>query len=165
MNQDVANPDYDAVIRSGYGIFDVKKKLKNGEMQYANDFLYGIIYDPLHIEEEFDKFMGNGYYRTFCEYLDKLFLTALDNQKLPSDDVKRVMNILPDFLNKKMNFYLKNNLMDLDVANQIVSTFNRIWNSMQKEYGAYFSQKDIDDIAKRDGRKLELLKDEDKSSN
>ena len=161
----VANPDYDAVIRSGYGIFDVKKKLKNGEMQYANDFLYGIIYDPLHIEEEFDKFMGNGYYRTFCEYLDKLFLTALDNQKLPSDDVKRVMNILPDFLNKKMNFYLKNNLMDLDVANQIVSTFNRIWNSMQKEYGAYFSQKDIDDIAKRDGRKLELLKDEDKSSN
>jgi len=55
--------------------------------------------------------------------------------------------------------------MDLDVANQIVSTFNRIWNSMQKEYGAYFSQKDIDDIAKRDGRKLELLKDEDKSSN
>lgn len=62
-------------------------------------------------------------------------------------------------------FYIKNNLMDLDVANQIVSTFNRIWNSMQKEYGAYFSQKDIDDIAKRDGRKLELLKDEDKSSN
>ena len=55
--------------------------------------------------------------------------------------------------------------MNQDVANQIIRNFNRIWNSMHEEYEAYFSQKDIDDIAKRDGRKLELLKDEDKSSN
>lgn len=63
-----------------------------------------------------------------------------------------VMNILPDFLNKKINYYRKNNLIDLDIANQIVSNFNRIWNSMQKEYGAHFSQEDIDDIARRAGR-------------
>lgn len=64
--------------------------------------LIGIVYDPLHIEEEFDKFMGNGYYRTFCEYLDRLFILSLSNQKLPSYEVKVVMNILPDFINKKL---------------------------------------------------------------
>lgn len=150
----VANPNYDSIVKSGYGIFDVKTKLKNGETYRANDFLYGIVYDPLHIEEEFDKFMGNGYYRTFCEYLDRLFTLSLSNQKLPSDEVKSVMNILPDFLNKKINYYRKNNLMDLETSNQIVGNFNRIWNSMQKEYGAYFSQEDIDDIEKRAGRKI-----------
>lgn len=30
--------------------------------------------------------------------------------------------------------------MDLETANQIVNNFNRIWNSMQVEYDAYFSQ-------------------------
>lgn len=150
----VANPDYDSVVKSGYGIFDAKTKLKNGEQHRVNDFLYGIVYDPLHIEEEFDKYMGNGYYRTFCEYLDRLFTLSLSNQKLPSDEVKRVMNILPDFLNKKINYYLKNNFIDLNTANQIVGNFNRIWNSMQKEYGAYFSQEDIDNIARRAGKKM-----------
>lgn len=102
--------------------------------------LIGIVYDPLHIEEEFDKFMGNGYYRTFCEYLDRLFILSLSNQKLPGYEVKVVMNILPDFINKKINYYRSNSLMDLETANQIVNNFNRIWNSMQVEYDAYFSQ-------------------------
>ena len=138
----------------GYGIFDAKTKLKNGDQHRVNDFLYGIVYDPLHIEEEFDKYMGNGYYRTFCEYLDRLFTLSLSKQKLPSDEVKRVMNILPDFLNKKINYYLKNNFIDSNTANQIASNFNRIWNSMRKEYGAYFSQEEIDNIARRAGKKM-----------
>ena len=134
--------------------------MKKGEIHRENDFLYGIVYDPLHIEEEFDKFMGKGHYRTFCEYLDRLFVSSLSNQKLPSDKAKIVMNILPGFLNNKINYYRKNNLMDLETATQIVSNFNRIWNSMQKEYGAYFSQEDIDDIARRAGRKIKVLKDD-----
>ena len=81
-------------------------------------------------------------------------MLSLSNQKLPSDEVKIVMNILPDFLNKKINYYRKNNLMDMETANQIVGNFNRIWNSMQEEYGACFSQEDIDDIARRAGRKI-----------
>lgn len=150
----VANPNYDGVVKSEYGIFDVKTKLKNGEMHQANDFLYGIVYDPLHIEEEFDKIMGNSSYRIFCEYLDRLFKLSLNNQKLPSDGVKRVMNILPTFLNKKIKYYRENNLMDLETANKIFGNFNRIWNSMQEEYGSYFSQEDINDIARRAGRRI-----------
>lgn len=64
-----------------------------------------------------------------------------------------------------MNFYLKNNLMNQDVENQIIRNFNRIWNSMQKEYEVFFSQKDIDDIVRYGATEFELLKDEDKSSN
>lgn len=64
-----------------------------------------------------------------------------------------------------MNFYLKNNLMNQDVENQIIWNFNRIWNSMQKEYETFFSQKYIDDIVRYGDTEFELLKDEDKSSN
>ena len=53
--------------------------------------------------------------------------------------------------------------MNQDVANQIIRNFKRIWNSMHEEYEAYFSQKDIDNIARCDDTKLEPLKDEDKS--
>ena len=64
-----------------------------------------------------------------------------------------------------MNFYLKNNLMNQDVENQIIWNFNRIWNSMQKEYETFFSKKYIDDIVRYGDTEFELLKDEDKSSN
>lgn len=148
-----ASLDYDSIINSGYGIFDYNVKMKNGKKRQANDFLYGIVCDPLHIEEEFDKYMGNGYYRNFCERLDRLFLLFLNEQKLPSDEVRYVMNVLPDFLNKKIDYYLKNNIMDVQEANKIVSKFNKIWNMMQIEYDTYFSQEDINNIASRAGRK------------
>lgn len=150
----VPNPDYDSIVKNGYGIFNATTKFKNGETHMVNDFLYGIVFDQLHIEEEFDKYMGDGCYRIFCEYLDRLFLACLKNQQIPSKNVKIVMNILPDFINKKMSYYRKNNIIDFNATNQIVGNFNRIWNSMQKEYGAYFSKNDINDIAKRAGMKI-----------
>lgn len=145
--------NYQKIVNSGYGIFDVTTKMDNGESYKANDFLYGILFDPLHIEEEFDKFMGQGYYRVFCEYLDRLFVTFLEKQELPSEEVKIIMNILPDFLNKKMNFYRQYGIINQNGANKIIGNFNQIWNSMQREYQSFFSQNDIDEIAKRAGRK------------
>lgn len=115
-----------------------------------SDHKVGIVKDGIRREN----YMGNGFYRIFCEYLDRLFILSLSNQKLPSGEVKKVMNILPDFLNSKINYYLKNNLIDLNTANQIVDNFNRIWNLMQKEYCAYFSQGDIDGIARRAGKNI-----------
>ena len=57
-----------------------------------------------------------------------------------------------------MNFYIKNNLMNQDIENQIIRNFNRIWNSMQKEYDTFFSQKYIDDIVRCVDTEFELLK-------
>lgn len=148
----IPNPDYDSLIRQGKGIFHATTRLNDGVSYKANDFLYGIIYDPLHIEEEFDKFMGSGSYNTFCQFLDRLFLMSLDNQRLPENEVKMVMNLLPDFLNRKMNYYRENNLLDRNSCNQIVSNFNRIWNEMQREYNAYFSEEEIKEIERRSRR-------------
>lgn len=145
--------NYQDIVNMGGSMFDVKTTMHNGSSKKANDFLYGIVFDQLHIEEKFDKIMGGGSYKIFCEYLDRLFIMSLSEQKLPSNEVKRVMNILPDFLNKKINYYRQNGIIDLNGANQIVSNFNRIWNSMQSEYGAYFSDSDIEDIGSRAGRR------------
>lgn len=143
--------NYQNLFDNGVGIFDGNTKMKNGETYKINDFLYGIVFDPLHIEKEFDKFMGEGYYREFCKYLDRLFYFSLTKQQLPSDEVKMVMNILPDFINKKINYYRQNGIISLEGANMIISNFNQIWNEMQKEYGSYFTKQDIEDIAKRAG--------------
>jgi len=36
------------------------------------------------------------------------------------------MTILPNFLNKKINYYRQNGILDLRRANKIVSNFNQI---------------------------------------
>lgn len=146
------NLDYDSLIRQGNGIFDATTILNDGTTHKANDFLYGIIYDPQHIEEEFDKFMGSGSYSIFCQFSDRLFLMSPENQRLPENEVKMIMNLLPDFLNRKMNYYRENNLLDPNSCNQIVSSFNRIWNEMQREYNAYFSGEEIEEIERRSRR-------------
>lgn len=143
---------YQSVVDKGLSIFFGGTRMKNGEIYRLNDFLYGIVYDPLHIEEEFDKIMGIGSYRAFCEYQDRLFIQCLNNQIIPSEEIKRIMNILPDFLNKRMAYYKQKGIIDTDGANRIIENFNKIWNSMQSEYRAFFSEEDIGEIARRAGK-------------
>ncbi|NLA32504.1 MAG: hypothetical protein GX864_00945 [Mollicutes bacterium] len=141
--------NYDQIIKNGGGIFDVVTLMKDGSKKKANDFMYGILFDPLHIEKEFDKYMGKGYYRTFCKYLDRAFILFSKNQQIPSEEKKRIMNILPDFLNKKCSYYRQHGLLDDQGVDAIIGNFNKIWNSMQAEYSAYFTQQDIVEIEKR----------------
>lgn len=144
--------NYQNLVNQGYSIFTAQTKMSNGETYMINDFLYGTMFDQLHIDEEFDKFMGVGSYRIFCEYVDRLYIKSLQGQELPSEEVKMVMNVLPDFLNRKINYYRQNGILSPQGVVRIVGNFNQIWNSMQQEYGAYFSNQDIDDIARRAGR-------------
>lgn len=141
--------NYDSVIRSGGSMFTTTTNMNDGSVRYANDFLYGILFDPLHIEKEFDQFMGEGEYRKFCEYLDRLFIYNLQYQRIPEKDVKYVMKFLPDFLNKKINYYLANGLLTREGANKITVNFNHIWNSMQNEFNSYFSNGEISEIKRR----------------
>ena len=141
--------NYQNVINRGGGIFEICTRMNNGELYRTNDFLYGILFDPLHIEEEFDKFMGNGAYRIFCEYLDQLFVSSLQGQEISSDAVKEIMFFLPEFLNRKMAYYLKKGIITRKDADRILSNFNRIWNQMQGEYKAFFSNSDIAEIYNR----------------
>lgn len=144
--------DYQSVINSGYGIFDTNVTMKNGEKYKTNDFLYGILFDPLHLEEQFDKFAGNDEYRRFCEPLDRMFLQNLEKRKVPSEHVKYIMNVLADIINKRMKYYLEKGIIEASESNKIISNFNNIWNSMQTEYKAFFSSDDINQIRKRAGK-------------
>ena len=137
---------YQDIVKQGESIFTLKNQLHDGTIVKANDFLYGILFDPLHIEKEFDKYMGDDSYRRFCESLDTFFLT----NTLKSEIVKSIMEYIADFLNKKMaDLEERRHVITLNERKNIVSNFNRIWNSMQLEYEAYFSQSDIDDIINR----------------
>lgn len=141
--------NYNDLIEQGYGIVDVNTKTESGEILKANDFLYGVMCNPMHVEEEFDKFMGEGTYRIFNEYLDRLFLMFQGKEKIPAEEVKRVMNFLPDFLNRKCRYNVTNGIYTQTEANDIIGNFNGIWNAMQQEYGAYFNADEINDIARR----------------
>ena len=144
--------NYNNIVNMGGSIFETRARLADNSSVYANDFLYGIVFDQLHIEKEFDRFMGKGHYRTFCEFLDRLYLKYLKTGKLPSVEVKIVMNTIPDFLNKKMQYYLEHQLLFDDDVRNIVGNFNSIWNSMQREYQAFFSNDEIEEIGKRAGK-------------
>lgn len=143
--------NYQDLSNKGYGIININTEGANHQKLKANDFIYGIMCDPQHIEDEFDKVMGDGYYRVFTEYLDRLFISFQRTGQVPPQEVKRIMNILPDFLNKKCAYNLRNGIFTQNTSQKIIGDFNRIWNSMQKEYGAYFSQSDINEIGKRAG--------------
>lgn len=143
------NFNYQNVVDMGYSMFTLNAKLGDGSIVRANDFLYGIVFDPLHIEKEFDKYMGDDAWRKVCQTIDSWFLNYQKTGELPAQKVKLIMNLIPDFCNKKMADYERRELFSEDERIGMVGNFNRIWNSMQSEYGAYFSQSDIEEIYNR----------------
>ena len=151
-NVGIKDFNYQKIVDMGESIFSLDVEMNDGSTCKANDFLYGIVFDPLHIEQEFDKYMGDDAYRIVCEYLDGLFLEYQRTKKLPADKVKLIMNLLPDFCNKKMADYERRGAISAEERIVMVGNFNRIWNSMQKEYGSYFSKQDINDIYDRAGK-------------
>lgn len=144
-----SNFNYQSYVDAGYGIFTLTNKLGDGSVVRGNDFLYGIVFDPMHIEKEFDKYMGDDAWRTVCHAIDSWFINYQRTGELPAKNVKLIMDLIPDFCNKRMADYERRGLVTLDERINMVGNFNRIWNSMQSEYGAYFSKSDIDEIYNR----------------
>ena len=148
---------YQSLVNQGHGIFDAVTITQTGQKLKANDFLYGIMCDPLHIQDEFDKYMGSGAYRLVSKLLDKNFNAYTKTGQMPQEasrDIKLIMDVIPDFLNKKCAYYLEIGMYTQEQTDQIVGKFNVVWNSLQSEYGSYFSQEDINNIARRAGRNV-----------
>lgn len=145
----VGSVNYQTIVNSGDSIFTKRVRMQDGSDLYANDFLYGIMFDHLYIEQEYDKFMGKGKYRDLCKLHDTVFHNYLQkNQQIPVEYIKRVMKTLADFLNKKLKLYLENGMItEMDKSN-IISKFNAIWISSQTEYSAYFSANEISEIVR-----------------
>lgn len=140
---------YDKLLDNGLGIADIPIQTKNGKQVQANDFLYGMLCDPIHIQLEYDKIMGKGKYEELSKKLDSLYYQHLAGRKLDTTIVKEVMNTIPDFANKKAKKYINDGIFTRKDCSIMTSEFNTLWNSMQKQYEAYFSKAEIEAIAKR----------------
>ena len=141
--------NYQDLINQGKSIFNVEVIMRNGENLKANDFIYGIMCDPLHIQDSFDKYLGEDAYRLFAKLLDRNFIQYKQTELLPqtfTEDLKVIMKYIANFLNVKLSDYIDKGLLTVKDKNKIVDNFNVIWNSMLSEYKTYFSQEEYDEI-------------------
>ena len=144
---------YQQIVNNGDSIFNAKTKMSdNKTVRYVNDYLYGTVFDPLHIDMEYDKFMGVGKYGEISEKLDLALHKAQKGTMISKNLIKEVMNDLADFLNRRMDYYISNKILTTEDANKIIDNFNEIWNNMQIEYSTYFTIDELKAIARRNGK-------------
>ena len=139
---------YQELIDNGIGILNIKTENKNNEKVFANDFIYGIICDPMHIEREYDKYVGAGEYKKLATSIDLMFNKYLkgDQNHMMPETVKLTMKEIANFINKKNAAQFNAGNYDVVTINLITSNFNAIWNSLQREYRAFYTKAEIDDI-------------------
>lgn len=134
------NISYSKLINDGIGIYDCKVKKNNGTEMMANDFLYGIMCDPFHIESEFNRVMGEEpSYRMLTELLDSVYATGVLEANLPEPNKKAIrfaIEKISEFLNKKCEINVNNGTYTQDEANRLISKYNTIYNEVIKIYGS-----------------------------
>lgn len=151
------NFSYDNILRSGRSIITAKVTDRLGNTKPLNDMLYGIMFNSRHIEDCYDKYMGNNSYYELCSKLD----TMLKREQTNPFTIKEVMQSLAVFHNKKNQDLFTSGAITQDELIQSTSFFNTIFNEMQNEFNAYFFQTDITTIAtdsyqKKIGNKKEV---------
>ena len=143
---------YDATARNGSSIFTCKTTTNTGHTLISNSFLYNFAFNPMAIEEEFDQYLGHGSYERITTQMDEIFdeycRTRVYTDKMKAI-IKDFMIIVSDFTNAKKAYLQNMGIISITESNAIVANYNRIWNSLQREYSSFFTQKDIDDIKRR----------------
>lgn len=97
------------------------------------------MFDAQHIEDCYDKYMGNDSYYELCKKLDLM----LKENKIDPFILKKVMKSLALFHNRKNANLFSSGAISEDELMNSINSFNRIFNEMQKEYDIYFYQTDI----------------------
>lgn len=130
---------YKKLIDSGIGIYDYKVKKTNGKDVMANDFLYGIMCDPFHIESEWNKCMSDKIsYQDLTEFVDAVYKSGVLQEKLPEANIKSIKLIIDqfsEFMNRKCRINVQNGLYTQEEANRLISNYNSIYNEVIKIYG------------------------------
>lgn len=130
---------YKKLIDSGIGIYDYKVKKANGKEIMANDFLYGIMCDPFHIESEWNKCMSDKIpYQDLTEFIDTVYKSGVLQEKLPEANIKSIKLIIDqfsEFMNRKCKLNVQNGLCTQEEANRLISNYNSIYNEVIKIYG------------------------------
>ena len=143
---------YDATARNGSSIINCRFTSSTGNLLYANTFLHNMIHNPLEVEAEFDKYLGAGAYEKIATKMDVIF--EKQNNGFPNifeqkAVIKEFMIIVSDFLNAKKAYLEQNKILTPQETRLIVANYNKIWNTLQREYSSYFTEGDLDELRKR----------------
>ncbi|MBR3116450.1 MAG: hypothetical protein IKF36_01065 [Bacilli bacterium] len=127
--------NYDVAYENNKELFNAKSYVSNEEKLWANDFLYGIMYDPTHIERVFDRYMGEGSYKKLCIDLDKAFEFAINGEEIPKVLIVRSMQKLTDFSNTRTYAKYDSKSYSREIAKAIVENYKDVFEQTSVELG------------------------------
>ena len=137
------NFSYQDVINKGGSIFLTETQMGDGQKYPINDFLYGIAFDPMHIEREYDKYMGKGEHKKNLEALDKYFENNIRNNKsITPEQMKAQMMALSCFFNVRMEDYENTGRITREDRLHAVSNYNKTFNSILDEFDIQWTEED-----------------------
>lgn len=147
-----AKVGYDATFQNGGSIFDCKVTLANGHTVLTNSYLHNLLHNPLAIEEEYDQIMGRGKYERLMVKMDKIFTEYVRTRVFP-DEMKKVVKLfmteVSNFANARTSYLQSIGILTEQEVRALRSSYNKIWNTLQSEYNTFFTQEDINDIARK----------------
>jgi len=144
--------NYQTVADYGQSICTINAITNTGRKVRANDFLYGMVFNPMEIERKYDFFMGRGAYIDLCSRIDAVFDEYLRTgiyTKHMKEEIKYFMTVLSHFCNAKKKYNLGCGIWDINDANAAVSNYNKVWNKLQSEYSSFFTRQDIEEIYRK----------------
>lgn len=119
--------NYDVAYENNIELFNAKSYVSNEDKLWANDFLYGILYDPTHIERVFDRYMGEGSYKKLCLDLDKAFECAINGETIPKALIVRSIQELTDFSNTRTYAKYDSKSYSREIAKAIVENYKDVF--------------------------------------
>lgn len=142
MDNNFSNQSYDKMIHSNSGLLDRQVEMVNQETGEiidtvpTNDYLYAMTGHGKHLEEQFDKYSGDGSYREMCAFLDgeiKALQTG-ENHIVDKSKLKEQLLRIADMVNNKMYVLQSNNCITQGQKDAFVGRFNLVFNQALQEY-------------------------------
>ena len=158
------NNEFNKPYRNINHIIDTKINLRTNKGYLyqtvpVNDFLYGLIYDGLYTEKQFDKYSSGGTYKLLCEKIDDLFNDVINNDKLIDNNiVKEIIITIAAMFNNKMYYLEHYKVIDKETKKRMIHDFNIIFKQNIKEYKLEFNNEDllkINELVNKSKQRLE----------
>lgn len=142
MDNNFSNQSYDKMIHSDSGLLDRQVEMVNQEtgelidVVPTNDYLYAMTGHGKHLEEQFDKYSGDGSYRDMCAFLDGEIkaLQSGENHTVDKGKLKEQLLRMADMVNNKMYVLQSNKCISQQQKDAFVGRFNLVFNQALQEY-------------------------------
>ena len=129
--------NYQKHIDDGKGIFYIKSKAKDG--RFVNDFMYFMLTNPWKLEEEYDKYMGKGQFKSLRDKMDKAFDEYLKQPQISLNRmlIREYIQTVSTLLDKRMSDFETNGILDRDQIYEIKTNFKELRNIIKDEYSVF----------------------------